>query len=269
MSGGIFQAAEASLYGAHVAIGLWMILASIQWISAARVFGDEGLLPWSQMPGSSWSSHIRRRMSTQRFRLYLLAQLSFAVALVFASSPLAMIACLIGLILTHAGLLLMVGDQCASGADKMGMIVLVGTLITAVGVFATDTKLVLAGCLITGGQLMLCYMVSGLSKLCQSAWRSGAELAGVMAHEIWGHRLAAALTKNRAMAFAISWLIIGVESLFPLALLLPGRGLEVALAFMLVFHVMTALIMRLNLFPWAFVAAYPAVLLLSDFVRAV
>jgi hypothetical protein len=68
-------------------------------------------------------------------------------------------------------------------------------------------------------------------------------------------------------ARACSWLVIGFESLFPLALLggAPGALAWCVAAFG--FHLTTAVAMGLNVFPWAFAAALPAVVYWAEELR--
>jgi Vitamin K-dependent gamma-carboxylase len=261
----------SALAASRVAIAFWLILASAQWIVAAPVFANDGPMPWRRMAtrdSSVWLARVRRRMAVSGFRLWMAVQLTIAVALVLAGQIEWQIVCLILLTVSQIGFVLVIGQYGVSGAEKMGMIALVGTSIMSIGVWTGDAALALAGCLIAGGQLVLCYTVAGLSKISQQNWRNGSELAGVMAHELWGHPLAAALLRSRTGAFLASWIVILAEALFPLALFAPQPWLLAALGAMLLFHFSTALIMRLNMFPWAFVTAYPAVLLLGDFVRS-
>lgn len=72
---------------------------------------------------------------------------------------------------------------------------------------------------------------------------------------------------HRTLALLLTWGVILLAALFPLAFFAPPMILLGALAAMLIFHVATAVFMRLNAFPWAFAAAYPAVVLLSAALR--
>jgi hypothetical protein len=265
VTGDILDIAGPYLAVARIALALWLMLASAHWIVGAAVFAPDGAIPWAQMPDKGFMGQARRRMSTRTLRVWMVLQFAIAAALLAAASPPLAIACLVAALFSHGGFILLSGNSGSSGADKMGLIVLVGTLIGTVALVTGDAALLLAGCLVSGGQLLICYMVAGVSKLRQAHWRSGAELAGVMAHPIWGAPWAAAVLRPGPVALAASWALMVSEALFPLALLAPEPWLTIALAVMFSFHVATALIMRLTLFPWAFVAAYPSVLLLGQF----
>jgi hypothetical protein len=61
--------------------------------------------------------------------------------------------------------------------------------------------------------------------------------------------------------------VIVPEVLFPFALLLPPEGLAAVLGLFLLFHLTIAAAMGLNTYPLAFVAAYPATLMLGQWLR--
>lgn len=263
----ILSAGEVSLAAARLALAVWLMLVSAHWIASAGVFGPNGAVSWARMPGKGVLGAVRSRMSVRMLRLWMAVQLAIAVALLFAGSLTLVIACLLAALLSHCCFMVLTRGEGTSGADKMGVIVLAGTLLGAIALVRNDIDLLLAACLVSGGQLLICYHVAGVSKLLQPTWRSGAELQGVMAHPVWGVPWAAAMVHSRTVALLASWALMLGEALFPLALFLPEPWLYAALGVMFVFHLATALIMRLSLFPFAFVAAYPSVLLLGKMVR--
>ncbi len=269
MTADLLALAPPYLSAARIALALWLMLVSAHWLVGAGAFGRDGAMPWARMRGGGRLGRARRRMSTGALRAWMALQLAIAVALLLVASPLLTIACLFAALLSHGGFILISEDHGVSGADKMGLITLAGTLIAMVALAIGDAALLLAGCLVSGGQLLICYTVAGVSKLRQRDWRDGTELLGVMRHAIWGAPWAARLVRPRGIAPAASWALMLGEALFALALLAPEPWLIAALAAMLGFHIATAVVMRLTLFPWAFVAAYPSVLLLAHMLRAV
>ena len=68
------------------------------------------------------------------------------------------------------------------------------------------------------------------------------------------------LVERPRLRVVLSWAVILGEVCFPLAVLLPARGVVAVLAVGLAFHLVVAVCMGLNTFVWAFVATYPAVL---------
>ena len=249
----------------------WMALTALQWLVSASLFAQDGLVPWPALAAQRRRprlGRIRRRMSVTLLRTILAVELVAAIILAVSGAFDATVVCLSVLIVCHAGLIVLSGEFWADGAAKMGMIAMAGALIVAIGVRAHDPAIALAGIIVAGGQLTLSYAVAGWSKLAIRTWRDGTELQRSMAAEAWGHPVAARLTRGRPLAIAASWGVMLLEALFPLALLLPAPWLAAALALMLLFHLATAVFMGLNLFPWAFAAAYPAVFVLGRVVHA-
>ncbi len=271
LTGSFLADAADSLAPSRVLIGAWLLLSAAQWLTAADVFSEGGPLPWamlSRVRRPSLVSRLRRRMSPRALQVLLAMQLCGSVVLISIPSVPVLLVCLAFLIAIVGGSIVLTGEFWSDGSDKMGMIVMVGTSLVAAGVLLADPALALAGVLIAGGQLTISYLAAGLSKIFIADWRSGAELAGIMATESWGHPLAGRLMRHRPIALAATWSVILAEALFPLALLAPRPVLVAALGALLLFHVATAVLMGLNRFPWIFAAAYPSALLLGRVVRA-
>lgn len=261
----------AALSAMRVLIGAWMMLAVAQWLVGAGLFAPDGLMPWSALAGQRGRprvGRVRQRMSVGSLRTILLVQLIAATVLAVVGAPAVTIACLVVLIASQAGLIVLTGEFWADGSAKMGMIAMAGGLLMAIGVRWHDPSVAMAGVIVAGGQLTLSYAVAGFSKLAIGTWRNGSELHRAMAAEAWGLPFAARLTRHRPVALAASWGVMLIEAAFPLALLMPMPWLIAALALMLAFHFATAVFMGLNLFPWAFAATYPAVLVLGRVVHA-
>jgi hypothetical protein len=271
MTAQLLADAMAALPAMRLLIAAWMLLASVQWLVSADLFAPDGLMPWAALAaqrGRPRIARVRRRMSVGLLRTILAIQLIAALVLAVSAPLNVTIGCLAALIASHAALIVLSGEFWADGAAKMGMIAMGGALIVAVGVRGHDPAIVLAGIIVTGGQLTLSYAVAGFSKLAVATWRDGSELRGAMAAEAWGHPWVALLVRHRPVALAASWGVMLLEAAFPLALLAPTPWLIGALALMLLFHFATAVVMGLNLFPWAFAAAYPAVIVLGRIVHA-
>lgn len=271
LTNGFLPDAADSLRFSRILIGLWLLLTTAQWLTAANLFAEDGPLPWSALARVRQRpliGRLRRRMSMRALRALLIIQLGVALILLASASMPVMVGSLALLIATFGGFVFLTGNFWADGSDKMGMIVMAGSFLVGVGILMGDPAVAFAGILMTGGQLAICYMVAGVSKLFVADWRSGAELAGVLDTESWGHAAARKLSRHRAVALIATWALILAEALFPLALLTPHAWLVAALAAFLAFHVATAVLMGLNTFPWAFAAAYPSVLLLSRVIRS-
>lgn len=113
-------------------------------------------------------------------------------------------------------------------------------------------------------QLVLSYFISGKVKLLNPAWRSGQALSDVFGFSAYpvseGLR---GLADRRVLLLVMSWMVIGFEVLFPLALWSQPL-LIAALAIGATFHLANACLFGLNRFFWIWLAAYPSLLWLQD-----
>jgi hypothetical protein len=151
------------------------------------------------------------------------------------------------------------------GAEQLTTIVLAATVLAALPM-PSSTRIDLAVAFI-GGQLVLSYMTAGIAKLMSPQWRAGDALPSIMATEIHGHPVAAAMLRRFPRVSAgMGWGVVAFECLFPLSLFGPPWFTLVALSVGLTFHVGCALMMGLNNFLWAFPATYPCVLALRTWV---
>jgi hypothetical protein len=117
------------------------------------------------------------------------------------------------------------------------------------------------------GQLVLAYTAAGVAKLVSPVWRSGRALPRILATVGYGSpRVAQVLERSPLVARALCVYVIAFETLTPL-LMASGSGGAWAVVLMGgTFHLGVALLMGLNVFPWAFGATFPAVLLLGTWV---
>ena len=83
----------------------------------------------------------------------------------------------------------------------------------------------------------------------------------------YGHRSSAAVAnRSKVACLLICWLVIVGETLFPVSLFLPKSALMIALGSFAVFHLFNAIFMGLNTFVWSFIATYPAVIVLHEWI---
>lgn len=267
----ILTATQAAQPASRLLLGLWLVLTSAHWLVAAPLFAANGLLPGARLGrvrSAPWLMAARRGVSVGVWRALFAGQMAMGLALACGVGGDMLLACLALAIMLFAISLILTGNHWAGGADKIVMIAMTGTFLSALGLRLGDPALALAGLLWSGGQLALCYAVAGFSKLRDPRWRNGEAIAAILSTGAWGHPFAARLMRHPAMRLAASWAVILLEALFPLGFLVPWPGLALALAGMLAFHVATAIVMGLNRFPWAFACAYPAALALGQLVGA-
>jgi hypothetical protein len=137
------------------------------------------------------------------------------------------------------------------GADQMATLVLVVNALTA-----TIPKAEWLADLFIMIQLILSYGVAGIAKLLSSHWRSGRALGMILSTRSMGLGVSPSFLTNPTVAR------IGCASIIFFELCWFAAPFNKQLAFGLmgcsvIFHVANAWIMGLNLFPWAFLSAYP------------
>jgi hypothetical protein len=137
------------------------------------------------------------------------------------------------------------------GADQMATLVL---FVNAVTSFFSQLQMLADFFILT--QLVLSYVVAGVAKLFSTEWRSGRAIALILSTRTLGIGSASFFARNPRFAqvvcggiviFELSWLAAPFNTHFALALMIAG----------VLFHFSSSWLMGLNLFPWAFLSAYP------------
>lgn len=245
-------------------LGIWGLLIAAQWAV--------DLKSWRAGGAGGWDLQALRVSRLYRSavlgRLFSDAGLKALVALLALSSlALLILSNLTAIALFWLTTLLLNLRAGADGGDKMALVVASGSALQSLGLLTDEPMLHLAGVLWIGGQLTIAYATSGLSKLFLRPWRSGEALTKALSSYMWGHGWMASLLQKRGTARALAWAVILPELLFPLALFMPQSALLAILGLFFLFHWAIAWLMGINSYPWAFAAAYPSVLLLSEWLR--
>lgn len=232
------------------------------------MFDDDGLLSWPVLRlrhrWSARSAILAPACGRRGVTMVLALRFTSAVVLTLPVGNAIRLAALIAIVLT--GWLLRhrrwLSDD---GSDQMGQSVAIGAAIMAVGLILRDPVLAFAGTLLIAGQLCIAYFVGGVAKLVSPEWRSGRALIGIMGTHAFGHRLAARVASSHtALSQVFCWVLMILETIFPLAIVADGSILYAVLLTFAVFHVATAVFMGLNTYVWSFLAAFPAVLITSS-----
>ena len=252
-----------------VLLGIWGVINAAQWFADMRQWSDGRALGWDLQRlrrGRLYRVNFYRSLYNPTGLSVLAGVLLItSVALIvtpFSVATIALLGCF------AVATLLLALRSGTDGADKMALVVATGAMLQSFGASFGEQRLVLAGVLWTGGQLTLAYFASGASKALLAPWRQGDALGAVFSSYMWGHRWMAAITRRRETAMFLAWLVMLPELLFPLALMAPFDWLCVILAGFFLFHMAIAVMMGLNHYPWAFLAAYPSVLLLGQWLRS-
>lgn len=112
-------------------------------------------------------------------------------------------------------------------------------------------------------QVIFSYFKSGWSKVIHRDWRTGRALRDVFLFSVYPVSEATrGWTAWPRLLCAMSWTVILLELLFPLALI-SQTVLIVALVAMLVFHLANFVLFGFNRFVWVWLAAYPSLIWLQ------
>lgn len=150
------------------------------------------------------------------------------------------------------------------GADQMFTVVL---LSCGFGAALGNTPAGFAAICYSGFQLILAYEISGICKLISPQWRSGQAIVDITGTVGYGHPgLHKFLAPRPVAARIVCWSVVCFECCSPFFLFAGSRGVMLLIACGAIFHVCIALVMGLNTFVWAFVATYPALLLMAHYV---
>ena len=150
----------------------------------------------------------------------------------------------------------------ADGSDQMMSIIFV-TLLFCVGPQGTPFTREVAVWFIAL-QTSLSYSAAGLAKLMSSQWRGGEAIYRIFNTATYGLPSVSRFLAGRTrLNLLLCWTVIVVETLFPLCLVLPEPWNYAFIAWGVVFHLANAAIMGLNVFLWAFLATYPALIYIN------
>jgi hypothetical protein len=143
------------------------------------------------------------------------------------------------------------------GSDNMAQVLTISAAIAFV--FSGNSTVGEIALVFVAAQLCLAYGASGVAKLFGRAWRSGTAVGGVL-HTAFGHGgiVRSALDRSPGAGRLLSWLVIGLEVLFPVGVLVGGWVALVALAAIATLQLTIAVLMGLNRFALWFFAAFPA-----------
>lgn len=147
------------------------------------------------------------------------------------------------------------------GADEMTIVAAAGTAVIAAGLAADIHAVAVAGAWFLTAVLCVSYFASGAAKLGGAEWRTGRALSLIMQTRSYGHaRVAALLRQYRNMGVAATYVMMAGEMAFPTALVTPAIASIAILVCGVGFHLLTAVLVRLNRFVPAFLASYPPML---------
>jgi len=150
------------------------------------------------------------------------------------------------------------------GADQMQTVIWASLLIYNL---ADSARLRSGAIAFICAQFVLCYFTSGMAKLISPVWRGGRAVGLIIATESYGSQSAFQAVQRLRLSPFLSWSTIVLEVGGPFLVFLGPKPTVVFLVCSLAFHVGIAVVMGLNTFVWAFVATFPAVYCVSQWMH--
>lgn len=240
------------------------VLAAAEWAALRPAFGDEGHLRWRLASSRGFALRFPRwrRLLAWVFdepTVWWLPwiQLSLGCGTVVAAT---FGASLVVWVTTLALAMLLLNYRHIYGLDGSDQMALLVVTALAIGLLTNETRLSMT---FIAAQASLAYFVSGVAKLRGRVWRSGDAVPLILSTRSYGFPQIGGFLQHMPWAGkAATWSTIAFECAFPVALFGPLPIVMAMLATGLAFHVASAGLMGLNVFPWAFAATYPAILYL-------
>ncbi|HKO99587.1 MAG TPA: hypothetical protein VJU86_21590 [Pyrinomonadaceae bacterium] len=153
----------------------------------------------------------------------------------------------------------------SDGAEQMSTLIMVAAALAMAPV--VNHPPIMVAVWFIGGQGILAYIASGLTKAFSPAWRSGTAIATILGSEAHGHPYASRLLNTYpTIGIVTTRFVIVFECCFGLLLLGPTELAAAALLIGLLFHAACAVLMGLNTFIWAFPATYACVWIVSAYL---
>jgi Vitamin K-dependent gamma-carboxylase len=147
------------------------------------------------------------------------------------------------------------------GSDRLGALLIFSTAGALLSP-KTGLSTLLVG--YAACQTALSYFIAGWVKIINPEWRQGQALANVFRISFYpATQSMRALADQELLIKSVSWAVIILELVFPLALLSP-TWLTYALFMTGAFHLSNAYFLGLNRFFWIWIASYPYLLWLSS-----
>lgn len=252
--------AQVTVYATGCLAAIGIVIGSLETLTYRREFGETGVF-------SAFRTGPQLLLSPNTVSLvHGVRVLAACVLLVPFKSPAASAGTWTFLALCS----MFVAWRTSAGQDGGDQMLHIATLALAVGsILGIFSSVALSVALLfIGAQSCLAYVTAGLAKIVSPAWTRGTAVAGVLSTATYGQEgVFTAVAKQRTVGIALCWMVIAMECAFLAAPVVPQLALLFLLVCGLLFHSINAALMGLNGFLWAFVATYPCILFLNDYVR--
>lgn len=243
------------------------LISALELLRAHRAFQDDGIFSWKV-------AQLRRRRAVRAVLRLSRSLLAWpGIVILLSSRVAAALACIVCACLGPVPapllaayvlvgcLLLLRTPYAADGSEQFMHITAMACLVAAV---APGSLAGAIGLFFLSAQLSLAYATSAIVKIVRSEWRNGRFLVEIFATETFGRRpVWEFLASKPQWAKRAAQIVIYGELLCSLAPWSPPHIAWALLACAALFHVAVGATMGLNMFVFAFAAAFPAAIYTS------
>lgn len=154
------------------------------------------------------------------------------------------------------------------GSDQMSTIVL--TCLLLISLFPASKVIVASSILFIAYQSIISYLTAGIAKLISPTWRSGNIVFGIFNTKTYGSKFVVQVLKDKPkLVKFLNHSTFIFEVLIFVVLFTPEPYNLFLLVIPLTFHLLSAGIMGLNSFVFAFLATYPSIIYVSNGLQRV
>lgn len=244
---------------------VYVIVRNIEFFLLKREFGKNGLFAWQALKMKQVPQHLSfiRLLDVfckDRVFLALLAVSTvLSIAMLFIRSG--QVGRILFMPVFFSNLVIGYRNRFGwDGSDKF--ITILNFCLLFIFLFPGSAIIQKATLIFICAQVLLSYAVAGISKLFSKTWTKGLPLKDIFSTKMYRNEwiLIFLKTIGEKGSKALVWMIILFQLLFPLSLFLPLNLFWVFIILGLLFHFINVLLLGLNRFFLAFLAAYPAVI---------
>jgi hypothetical protein len=263
-----FKDPDFSLRAVISVLSIGLVIRALELLWNWRELRPGGVLHWDLLwdgpvlAGGARPPRFRIVFDTPGFLIVIALQIVASVSLLLGSQdpvlrPLALTALVLLLTLDR----LRQFSRMLVGSDGMFFII-VGALW--IRELAPSHPVATLACLwFIALQSCLSYSANGFAKLPSAAWRQGGALRRTAWHPVYGSPKSRAFVEAfPALEKWLGWSVVGFEVAFPFALLGPPVC-WIFFGWGVMFHVANAVFLGLNLFMFAWLATYPALVFVA------
>ena len=255
-----------------VIVGIGILQGSLQLLFSLKEFGSSGLFDWNSRQVLARSRGASRRWMVGHsgslwLRIVVIARIVFSIALIMPFQSNLLYASYATIILLSSLFLAYQIHYGRDGSNQISVIILAGLAFTFL--LPTSSSFQAVGLYFIAAQALLAYFAAGISKISNAQWRQGSAMQSILNTTTYGHSMAAAVLRRQPwIGGFVGWSVIGVEIVFPVALVAPPGILVALLIAGAILHLATSVLIGLDTFFWAFTATFPAIIFVHGVLLA-